>query len=46
MNNQEKLQILKEKQHSLEVSTKENYGVQRKVRREIRNLEKKMAANG
>ena len=42
MNNQERLQFLKQRLHNLEVNKKENYGVQRRLRRDIRNLEKKM----
>lgn len=43
MNDKEKLQLLKKRLHDLEVNQKENYGVQRRIRRDIRNLEKKMA---
>lgn len=41
MNNQEKILLLKKRLHDLEVNGKENNGVQRRIRRDIRNLEKK-----
>lgn len=43
MNNQDKIQLLKKRLHDLEANGKENYGVQRRIRRDIRNLEKKAA---
>lgn len=41
MNNQEKIQLLKDRLHNLETNNKENNGVQRRISRDIRNLEKK-----
>lgn len=43
MNSQEKIQLLKTRLRNLEASEKENAGVQRRIRRDIRNLEKKAA---
>ena len=42
MNHQVKLEILKERLHRLEISKKDTHGVQRRVSREIRNLEKEL----
>ncbi|EET62712.1 hypothetical protein BRYFOR_05062 [Marvinbryantia formatexigens DSM 14469] len=42
MNNQEKVRLLKQRLQNLEISGKENGGVQRRIRRDIRNLEKGM----
>lgn len=44
MNNQEKIQLLKNRLQELEASEKDNNGVQRRIRRDIRNLEKKVSA--
>lgn len=43
MNNQEKIQLQERRLHNLEVNNKENNGVQRRIRRDIRNLEKRTA---
>lgn len=45
MNNQEKIELLKRRLHNLEVNNKDNNGVQRRIRRDIRNLEKKILQN-
>lgn len=42
MDHQVKLQGLQERLHRLEMSKKDTNGVQRRVRREIRNLEKEL----
>lgn len=47
MNNQEKIKLLEKRLRDLEANGKENNGVQRRIRRDIRNLEKKtMQENG
>lgn len=46
MNNQEKIQLLQDRLHKLEANSKENNGVQRRIRRDIRNLEKKDERDG
>ncbi len=43
MDTEIKIKQLKDKLHKLTFSEKENAGVQRKLRREIRNLEKVLA---
>lgn len=43
MNTTEKIKVLEERLQKLSSSEKENYGVCRKIRREIRNLKKESA---
>lgn len=43
MNNQEKIKLLEKRLHDLEANGKENFGVQRRIRRDIRNLQRKTA---
>ena len=43
MNNQEKVKLLEKRLHDLEANGKENFGVQRRIRRDIRNLLRKTA---
>ncbi len=45
MDAKDKIELLKDRLNKLTASEKENAGVQRKIRREIRNLEKTLPAN-
>ncbi|MCD8012484.1 MAG: hypothetical protein LUG99_04825 [Lachnospiraceae bacterium] len=40
MKTEDKIALLKDRLHKLSVNGKENYGAQRRIQREIRNLEK------
>ncbi len=40
----EKIKLLEDRLHKLESSEKENFGVCRRIRRDIRNLQKKACA--
>lgn len=45
MDTQSKINLLKDRLNKLAYSEKENAGAQRKIRREIRNLEKTLKAD-
>lgn len=46
MDAQNKIEILKDRLNKMAANEKENAGAQRKVQREIRNLEKTLALQG